>query len=220
MKKLVKLIYLIIFCIALTAAINIYMKGYSLKHLLTVEQAEEVYNQKSADCAIVLGASVNADGTPSKILKLRLDRGIELYKKGLAKKLLLTGDNAKIEYNEVEAMKNYVLSMGVSGEDIFLDHAGFTTYESMYRAIHVFNVKNAIVVTQRFHETRAIYMARKLGLDAKGVSSDDVERRDNKKDFIREYFARVKGFVNTAFKPKSTYLGDVIDISGSGYASW
>lgn len=221
MKKKIKLLFILIMISILTIlAINLYMLNYSKSYIVDSKEAGSECKSRPTDCAIILGASVRADGTPSEILKLRLDKGIDLYKKGLVKKLLLTGDNGKIEYNEVEVMKDYALSKGVPGEDIFLDHAGFSTYESMYRAKHVFKVDKALIITQKFHETRSVYIGRKLGVEVYGVSSGDVKRKNNRRDIIREFFARSKDFVKVIFKPKPTYLGSVIDIRGEGYPSW
>lgn len=221
MRKNIKVLFILMMISILTImAINLYMLNYSKSYILDAKEAENECKSKPPDCAIILGASVRADGMPSEILKLRLDKGIEMYKKGLVKKLLLTGDNGKVEYNEVEVMKDYVLSKGVPGEDIFLDHAGFSTYESMYRAKHVFKVDKALIITQKFHETRSIYIGRKLGVEVYGVPSGDVKRKNNRRDIIREFFARSKDFFKTFFKPKPTYLGKVIDIRGEGFPSW
>ena len=151
MIKRIKVLFTLLIIFILTImTINLYMLNYSRAYILDDKEADIEFKKKPQDCAIILGASVRADGMPSEILKLRLDKGIDLYNKGLVKKLLLTGDNGKVEYNEVEVMKDYILDKGISGEDIFLDHAGFSTYESMYRAKKVFNVKKAIVITQDF----------------------------------------------------------------------
>ncbi len=173
-----------------------------------------------ADCILVLGAGVYADGTPTPMLRDRLDRGIELYRLGASGKILLTGDNGQVEYNEVEAMKNYVLAAGVPAEDVFLDHAGFSTYESMFRAGAVFNVRSAIVVTQRYHEYRALYIGKRLGLDVAGVAAADIGYSGDAFRGVREILARDKDFLQCIFKPDPTFLGDVIDIHGDGHASW
>ena len=115
------------------------------------------------DCIIVLGAFVYEDGTLCPMLADRMDTAITLYKNGTAPKLLLTGDHGGEDYDEVDAMKNYALEKGVPKEDIFLDHAGFSTYDSILRAKEVFGAKNAVVVTQKFHLDRALYIAKKNG---------------------------------------------------------
>lgn len=175
---------------------------------------------KNPDCILVLGAAVRPDGTPSKALQARLDTGIRLYKAGAAKKLLLSGDNGQTNYNEVESMKDYVLAAGVPSEDIFLDHAGFSTYESMYRARDVFKVKKPIIVTQKYHEYRALFTARMLGLHPIGVPCSTSTISKSSDQNVREYLARCKAVFQCIAKPKPTFLGSAIPISGNGTASW
>lgn len=169
-----------------------------------------------ADCIIVLGAQVKADGTPSKMLRDRLDEGIRLYEAGAAPKILMSGDDGQVEYNEVAAMAAYAEDAGVSKKDLFLDHAGFSTYESMYRAQYIFGVKRAIVVTQKYHEYRALYIGQRLGMDVRGVSAADISYAFQGFRDIREIMARDKDFLQCIFWPKPTYLGDKIDIKGDG----
>lgn len=183
------------------------------------DQIRELKAQK-ADCILVLGAAVKPDGTPSKMLADRLKTGIALYKAGAAGKLLLSGDNGSVEYNEVKAMKNFALAAGVRGKDIFLDHAGFSTYESMYRAREIFMVKSIIVVTQTYHEYRSLYDASRLGMKAAGVSSDQKRYGGQLMRDIREYFAIEKDFFKCIAKPEPTYLGEQIPITGSGKKTW
>lgn len=169
-----------------------------------------------ADCIIVLGAQVKADGTPSKMLRDRLDEGIRLYEAGAAPKILMSGDDGQVEYNEVAAMAAYAEDAGVSKKDLFLDHAGFSTYESMYRAQYIFGVKRAIVVTQKYHEYRALYIGQRLGMDVRGVSAADINYAFQGFRDIREIMARDKDFLQCIFWPEPTYLGDKIDIKGDG----
>lgn len=169
-----------------------------------------------ADCIIVLGAQVKADGTPSKMLRDRLDEGIRLYEAGAAPKILMSGDDGQVEYNEVAAMAAYAEDAGVSKKDLFLDHAGFSTYESMYRAQYIFGVKRAIVVTQKYHEYRALYIGQRLGMDVRGVSAADINYAFQGFRDIREVMARDKDFLQCIVWPKPTYLGDKIDIKGDG----
>ncbi len=128
----------------------------------------------AAPVAIVFGAGYNRRGL-SPILADRVATGVALYKAGKVQKLLLTGDNGEATHNEPEAMCQAALEMGVPRHAILLDYAGFRTYDSLYRARHVFGVRNAILVTQTYHLPRALYTARALGLDAWGMSAD---RRD------------------------------------------
>jgi len=173
-----------------------------------------------ADCALVPGALVYGSGRLSWVLRDRVDYAIELYKAGKVKKLLLTGDHGQKDYDEVNAMKDYAAAQGVPEDDIFLDHAGFSTYESMYRARDVFRASRVIVVTQAFHLSRAVYDARRLGLDAEGVASNPRRYANETKDALRESLARVKDFfyVNL-MRPLPKYLGVAIPISGSGTAT-
>lgn len=189
------------------------------KHLTTLEESRYT-KAKPADCALVLGASVYVDRKPSPMLKDRLDRGIELYKAGIVKKLLFSGDNGQVEYNEVEAMKEYALKAGVKKKDIFLDHAGFSTYESVYRAKSVFAVKSMIVVTQQYHEYRALYTGEKLGLEVEGIPAEDVTYRGQTMRYLREVLARAKDMGKCMYEPEPTFLGDVIPISGDGRKTW
>ena len=135
---------------------------------------EEVENLSSIspECILVLGASVTSDGVPSPILQDRLDTAIDLYNKGVAPKLLLSGDNGQMVYNEVKAMQNYALEAGVDENDIYLDHAGFSTYEAIYRAKYIFKVDSMIVVTQTYHLYRSLYGCRRMGIPAMGAAAD------------------------------------------------
>lgn len=181
-------------------------------NLLTVSEAESL----DVDCIMVLGAGVWNDGSPSAMLVDRLNQGIELYKLGSSKRLLMSGDHGRIDYDEVNVMKQYAIDDGIEAYRIFMDHAGFSTYESMVRAKEIFEVKTMIIVTQEYHLYRAVYVANELGIEAYGVSSDLRPYYGQKKRDLREIAARVKDFFYVLVKPDPTYLGDVIPISGSG----
>lgn len=189
-----------------------------MKHTVNdrIFSAPDAYNKETADCIIVLGAAVYENGTLSDMLRDRLDYGIRLYKQGAAGKLLMSGDHGQENYDEVNAMKQYAIKQGVPSEDIFMDHAGFSTYESMYRAKEIFGAEKAIVVTQRYHLYRALYIAEGLGLSAFGVASDQNLYRGQTMRETRETLARCKDFVQTIFKPAPTYLGEAIPLMGSG----
>lgn len=170
----------------------------------------------SADAIVVLGASVFADGTPSGILQDRLDDGIALYFAGVAPKLIMSGDNGTESYNEVRVMKQYAIAQGVPSEDIFCDHAGFSTYESMYRAKYVFGCQRIVVATQTYHLYRALWSAKSLGMQATGVSSDYHEYQKQLQYDIREVPARTKDFFKALFRIPSTYVGDAISLDQDG----
>ncbi|QHI71220.1 SanA/YdcF family protein [Aminipila terrae] len=190
------------------------------KEVSFVKEEQSRFQGLNADCILILGAGLKRDGTPNHMLEDRLETGLALYKAGVAPKLLLSGDHGKIQYDEVNAMKKYMLNHNVPEDDIFLDHAGFSTYDSMYRAKAIFKVNTAIVVTQKYHQYRALYMAEKFGYKAYGVCSDQKTYRGQKMRDIREVLARNKDFFKMLIKPEPEYLGDVIPISGNGLKSW
>ena len=169
-----------------------------------------------ADCIIVLGCKVKDNGVPSDMLMDRITRGVELYRLGAAPKILMSGDHGREDYNEVGAMKQYAVNAGVPSSDVFMDHAGFSTYETMYRAKNIFKAERVVIVTQKYHLYRALYIAKSLGLDAVGVESDYQAYRGQLRRDIREVLARCKDFLTSVFKPEPTYLGEAIPISGDG----
>jgi SanA protein len=180
----------------------------------------EASDVPKVEAAIVLGCFVYPDGSPSAMLYDRVLTGVELYKAGKVDKLLMSGDHGEKSYNEVKAMRLLAEKMGVPIRDIFMDHAGFNTYESMYRARDVFRVKSAIIVTQDFHLNRAVYLSKKMGIETYGVKAD--KRRYLQTEFYhyREIPARVKAFLQAEIlKPKPTFLGTPIPITGDGRAT-
>lgn len=174
----------------------------------------------AAQAAIVLGARVYASGGLSPMLRDRLETGVRLYELGKVQKLLLSGDHGQTTYDEVNAMLQYALDRGVPSEDIFTDHAGFSTYDTMYRARDVFRVQSAIVVTQGFHLARAVYTARALGLEATGVPADIQPYTDEWRFAMRDWLARSKAFLDLHITtPEPRYLGPAIPIEGDGRAT-
>ena len=139
---------------------------------------------------------------------------IAVYQKGLVDKILVTGDNSSVDHNEVNPMRNYLIKNGIPEQDIFVDHAGFDTYSSMYRARDIFQVESMIVVSQAFHLPRAVYIARSLGLTAYGIVADRGHYLFSNN--IREIFGDVKALGNLLFDRQPKYLGAVIPITGDG----
>ncbi len=186
-----------------------------------VLSSQEVTRLKEFDpqCILVLGAGLSSNGAPSPMLKDRLDAGISLYMAGVAPKLLLSGDHGKEYYDEVNAMKKYALEAGVPSDDLFLDYAGFSTYESMYRAKVIFKVKRMVIVTQRYHQYRALYTANGFGIESCGFSSDQQIYSGQDSRDIREFLARNKDFIQMLVKPEPTFLGPSIPITGNGVDS-
>ncbi len=217
-RKIIMIIAIIMAALLLLSgigvlSINAYVKGEGGKHIVTSEDAAKL---KNVDCILVLGCGVKDDGTPSAMLRDRLDRSLELYFAGAAPKLLMSGDHGQTDYDEVNTMKNYAIECGVPSEDIFMDHAGFSTYESICRAKEIFQVKSLIIVTQEYHLYRALYLASAMDLTCYGVSSDYYVYGGQTYREIREILARNKDFFTAIFKPAPTYLGEAIPVNGNG----
>ena len=174
-------------------------------------------DMESADVVLVLGARVTPQKEPSLMLAERLDAAIKIYKEGHVSKVIVSGDHDSIYYNEVGVMKAYLVENGVPEQDIFMDHAGFSTYESMVRAKEIFGLESVIITTQNYHLKRAVYIARVLGMEAYGVSADSGFNPYLLKYRYREMLARIKDFVYVhIMKPDPTHLGDPISIQGDG----
>ena len=193
--------------------INAIVKGSVKDQILSAEEAAQLTD---VDCILVLGCGIHADGSPSDMLHDRLRRGVELFALGAAPKLLMSGDHGREGYDEVDTMKTFAVDAGIDSDDVFMDHAGFSTYESMYRAREIFQAKKIIIVTQEYHLYRAIYIAESLGLEAYGVSSDYRAYSGQTGRDVREVLARVKDFGTSLFQPKPTFLGEAIPIWGDG----
>ena len=167
------------------------------------------------DCILVLGAGVR-NGSPRPMLQDRLDYAIDLYKNNVAPKLIMSGDHGRKDYDEVNIMKDYAIEKGVHSEDIFMDHAGFSTYESIYRARDIFKAEKMVIVTQEYHLFRALYISNRLGVEAVGYASDPRVYSGQLYRELREILARDKDVIYCIFKPKPTYLGEAIPVSGNG----
>jgi len=172
----------------------------------------------NADCILILGAGVK-NGKPTPMLRDRLLTGIELYEKGAAKKIIMIGDHGSSDYDEVNIMRLFAVERGIPEEDIFMDHAGFSTYDSVYRAKKVFEANNIIIVSQKYHLYRALYISEKLGVKACGVSANLNKYGGQLKREIREILARDKDFFKCVTKPEPAFLGDKIPVSGDGRAT-
>ena len=183
------------------------------RRILTEEQAAAL---PDVDCIVVLGCKVYEDGTPSAMLEDRLKRGVALYDLGAAPKLLMSGDHGRENYDEVDTMKQYAVDAGIASADVFMDHAGFSTYETLYRAKEIFGADKIVIVTQEYHLYRSLYVAEALGIEAYGVGADYRGYIGQSARDLREVLARVKDFAMAIFKPEPTYLGETIPISGSG----
>jgi SanA protein len=210
-KMIISLIVLGLIFMSIIAVMIYRVRSYGSKYIMTAGELSGDF-----DAIIVLGAGVRSDGSPSDILVDRLKTSLEVHKSLGGSKFLLTGDHGRKNYNEVRAMKNFVKQHQIDEANIFMDHAGFNTYDSMYRARDIFEVKRAVVVTNRYHLPRALYIARKLGIEAYGIPSDLRNYYYMSSYKKRELLAQVKAFVNINFlKPLPAYLGESIPVSTS-----
>ena len=217
-KKLLKIGFVVLICFAIIGivtviSINNHVKNVGGRNIITPEEAIKI---DDIDCIVVLGCQVKDDGKPSDMLADRLRRGIELYNQGVAPKIIMSGDHGQKEYDEVNTMKQVAVDAGIPSNDIFMDHAGFSTYESLYRAKEIFEADKIIVVTQKYHLYRTMYIAEKLGIEAYGVNADYHTYWGQSNRDAREILARCKDFIKTIFKPEPKYLGDAIPVSGDG----
>ena len=213
MKKLLKYGIIVIIIIAIIVfGINLYVKISTNKQIIKENDYTEL---SDVDCIIILGAGIWGD-KPSPMLEDRLLEGIKLYQNSVSDKIIMSGDHGRKEYDEVNIMKNYAIEKGIPSENIFMDHAGFSTYESIYRAKDIFEAKKVVIVTQEYHLYRALYIANQLGLEAYGVGADPRQYVGATYREIREILARDKDFIKCIFKPEPTYLGDTIPVSGNG----
>ena len=198
----------------IVATLMLGINGYIIKK--TKDRiVNNIENISDFDCILVLGAGIRGN-EPSPMLEDRLNTAIQLYEKGVAPKIIMSGDHGTKDYDEVNIMKEYAISKGVPSEDIFMDHAGFSTYDSVYRAKEIFQVKKIVIVTQKYHLYRALYIAKKQDIEAYGVASNPRRYAGQKMRDIRELIARDKDFFKCLFKFKSKYLGEVIPVSGNG----
>lgn len=217
-RKLIIIIVAAVLCIATVVAsipliLNGHVKAVTRNNILTVQEANKL---EDIDCIIVLGCLVRDDGTLSDMLRDRLIVGVKLYEAGASPKIIMSGDHGRVDYDEVNAMKQYAIDNGVPSSDVFMDHAGFSTYETIYRAKEVFGADKVLIVTQEYHLYRALYIAKQLGIDAYGVSADLNTYGGQTKRDVREILARCKDFAMCIIKPEPTYAGDSIPINGNG----
>lgn len=209
-KILIILSILNILGICFIFGINAYVKKSVNENIIEISNIKENY-----DAILVLGAGLK-NGKPSPVLKDRLDTAYEAYIKGASSKIIVSGDHGRKYYDEVNVMKDYLISKGVPSDNIFMDHAGFSTYDTIYRAKEIFLCDKVLIITQKFHIFRSLYIAKKLDLEAEGVSATLRHYSEETKFELREILARDKDFVKTIFKPKPKYLGDTIPVFGNG----
>lgn len=182
----------------------------------TNDQIISLNDVNDSDCVLVLGAGVWQNNQPSPMLKDRLDRSVDLFDKGAAPYLVMSGDHGQENYDEVNVMKDYAIAAGIDSNLIYMDHAGFSTYESLYRLKYVFKAERVIIVTQKYHLYRALYIANALGLDAVGVSAQEINYSGQSVRDLREILARTKDFFSAVFFPVPSIMGDPIPLGSGG----
>lgn len=229
MKRVFLIIILPIFVALITGgiiavfAINAYVDHYSINNIYP--DTSSTYDQFSEEgqnfqAGMILGAKINASGVMSDMLSDRVKTALNFYKLGIFEKFLISGDHGKSDYDEVNPVKNYLLAQGVPPEDIFMDHAGFDTYDSLYRAKQIFKVESLLIFTQEFHLPRAIYICKNMEIECKGIISDRQKYITIQSNERREVLAKIKAFADVLFKSSPVFLGETIPITGDSIASW
>ena len=192
--------------------IDLWVVQSTKNRILTVNQLKS----SDYDCILVLGAGVWENNQPSPMLEDRLNKGVELFKLQASDRLLMSGDHGTVEYDEVNVMKDVAIEQGIDSSSIFMDHAGFSTYDSLYRAKAIFGATKIIIVTQQYHLYRALYIARSLGIDAIGVAAEKIPYSYQWLRDAREILARNKDVLFSLIKPEAKVLGDPISLDQSG----
>ncbi len=215
-NKVVKIVFRVSIIVVIAfVVINIYIINSTKSQIFAIQD-----NVTARQTALLLGARVYDDGRLSHVMEDRALTAIQLYQSGKVDKILISGDHGTSGYDEVNTIKDYLINQNVSQENIFTDHAGFDTYDSIYRARDIFEVDSMIIVTQKFHLPRAVYIANSLGVKTIGIVADRRQYRDKERNQIRESVARVKAFLDVIFKAEPKFLGNKIPITGDSSNSW
>jgi len=213
-----KLFYLIVFGVIVLIfciVINLYMV-FSVKNNIYYN----IDRVSKLQTALVLGAGIFPNGQISDMFRDRLDTAVDLYNKNKVKKILVSGDHGRKNYDEVNKAKEYLLGKGIKSDDLFLDHAGFSTYDSIYRAKNIFEVNSIVIITQNFHLPRAVYIAKRLDIDSVGLPADKHKYVNVYLNYLREFPARIKTWLEITFRVKPKFLGEKIPITGNSQKSW
>lgn len=210
-KNTLKILFVfIVFGISLVLSINLYVLSAEKNRVISLYDA---VNLSDVDCVLILGAGLK-NGGPSDMLQERLDKGINLYKENNDFVLLMSGDHARKDYDEVNVMKRYAVLNGVPTSKVYMDHAGLSTYDSVKRAKDIFGAKRVIIVTQGYHLSRALYIAASLGLEAYGIDATEKIYPGQSMREVREVLARNKDFVMSLVKPDASIMGSKISLDG------
>ena len=218
MKKTILKLLLVFLALDLLAGIGVIAASMRVKAVTKdrLLSEAELSTLEDVDCILVLGCGVKDDGTPTDMLADRIKVGIRVYESGVSDRLLMSGDHGRPDYDEVNTMKAEAVKSGIPADNVFCDHAGFSTYESAYRALDIFGADKIVIVTQGYHLPRAIYDALQLGIDAYGVPADERSYFGQSYRDVREMLARAKDLVFCIFRPEPTFRGEKIPIGSSG----
>ncbi len=203
--KTYKKILLVLGVILLTVFVYAMGINYYVKYTV-MDRIKDTDEIKDVDTIIVLGAKVYDDGRLSLMLKDRLDKTIEVYNKLDIKKVIVSGDSEHKDYDETTKMKEYLINNGIPEESIVVDIYGLSTYDSIYRLKNVYDVNKAIIITQKYHLYRALYIANSLGIDVYGIPSGGEDYFGQTARELREILARNKDFLTSLFNVESSYL--------------
>ena len=200
-KKILLVLGVILLTIFVYAmGINYYVKYTVMDKIKNIDEVENI------DTLIVLGAKVHDDGRLSLMLKDRLDKTIEVYNKLDIKKVIVSGDSEHKDYDETTKMKEYLINNGIPEEDIIVDIYGLSTYDSIYRLKNVYGINKSIIITQKYHLYRSLYIANSLGIEAYGIPASGEDYFGQTSREIREILARNKDFLTSLFNVKSKYI--------------
>lgn len=209
MKKTIR----IILSVLLLGVAAVFFCNWWISHSTEKALYDSIKAVPHRHVALVLGTSpIGRNGGPNMYFYSRIDACTALYEAGKVDRILVSGDNRKKTYNEPQAMKEALMERGVPEEAIYLDYAGFRTLDSVVRARDVFGQDSFTVVSQRFHNERAVFIAMQKGIDAIGLNAADVNRHYGFLTRVREYFARCKVFLDLLFGVKPHFLGEPVDI--------
>lgn len=217
MKQLTPLLLLLI-PLFLYVGINAYALISGEREIDSLRDADP---SEQFDAILILGAGVRSDGTPSHMLEDRLLTAVELYNNEVCSTVIVSGDHGQEHYDEVNTMKDYLIQKGIPSSHIFMDHAGFSTYDSLYRAKEIFGANRLLIVTQRYHAYRALMIGRMLGVECRAVAAPilatDAKSYAGQSWYsLRESVARCKDFFYGLVQPEPVYLGEKISLSASG----
>ena len=211
--KFPKLIKRILIFLSVLTIVLIFAANKTVEHGTRNMVYADINALPYSKAGLLLGTSQYlANGQQNLYFTSRIRAAYELYKSGKISALVISGDNSVKHYNEPEDMKNALVRLGVPDSVIYLDYAGFRTYDSVIRMHKIFGQTSFTVISQRFHNERAVYIAQRLGLQAVGFNAKDVNAYNGFKTNVREKLARVKVFLDLLTNKQPKFLGEKIEI--------